>query len=392
MSRRTSITFICAAPLLPGALLIAGLAVAAQDTSSGAAKPPLAPLPAAWSLMGNGGPLALPGHCEAGTDPGDPAAGTPVYSVRCGNKVLPSFGGARTTLDLAAWRGKRIRVSAELKVAEVAPVPNPQYPDVPGEAGLWIGVITPGEGQRADRMQDRTIKGTTGWVARDFVVDIPEHARQVQAGYWMQGIGQVWMRNLKVEEVPGTVPVNFTRTATRQDVLPNFSFAPASAPRPDDRFLPPPRRWLVLGEPNFALCDAGIDAKILTSGHGNLSIACSLPIRVNLRQAFESYPWQNKRVRLSAWIRTVDVVPRTEGTGATLYLSATDTNGPLYEVVLTGTNDWTYKELVADIPLGGPFIPVGISLAGTGQVWVRDMKFEEVPAGTPVSVPSGPAR
>ncbi|HWL62631.1 MAG TPA: hypothetical protein VNQ32_07530 [Steroidobacteraceae bacterium] len=392
MSRRTSITFICGAQVLPGALLIAGLAVAAQSTSSETAKPPLVPLPAAWSFMGNGGPLALPGRCEAGTDPGDPGAATPVYSVRCDNSVLPSFGGARTTLNLAAWRGKRIRVSAELMAAGVAAVPNAQYPDVTGEAGLWIGVITPGEGQRADRMQDRTIKGTTGWVTRDFVVDIPERARQVQAGYWMQGMGQVWMRNLKVEEVPDTVPVNFVRTAVRQDVLPNLSLDPATAPRPDDRFLPPPRKWLVLGEPNFALCDAGIDATMLASGHNNLSIACGLPIRVNLRQAFESYPWQNKRVRLSAWIKTVDVVPRIEGTGATLYLSATDTNGPLYEAVLIGTNDWTYKELVADIPLGGAFIPIGISLVGSGQVWARDMKFEEVASGTPVSVPSGSNR
>ncbi|MDQ2642126.1 MAG: hypothetical protein M3Y79_16265 [Pseudomonadota bacterium] len=392
MSRGASVTFIGS---VLGALLVAGLAVAAQDTPGGSTKPPLVPLAAAWSFMGNGGPMALPGRCEAGTDTSDSGAGTPVYSVRCENAVLPSFGGARTTLDVATYRGKRIRVSAELMAADVAAVPNPQYPDVPGEAGLWIGVITPGEGQRADRMQDRTIKGTTGWVKRDFVVDIPARARQVQAGYWMQGMGQVWMRNLKVEEVPTSVPVNFERTAIRQDVLPSLTLAAPSRPRPEDRFLPPPRKWLALGEPNFALCDAGIDAKLLASGQNNLSIACGIPIRAYLRQAFESYPWQNKRVRLSAWMKTVDVVPRNQGggtPGATLYLSATDNGGPLYEAVLIGTSDWTYKELVADIPLGAAFIPIGISLVGTGQVWARDMKFEEVPRDTPISEPSGPAR
>lgn len=376
------------------ALLVAGLAAAAQGPSAEATAP-LVTLPAGWGLMGNGGPLALPGRCEEGIDNRNPGEAGPVYSVRCSSTVLPSFGGARTTLAVGLYRGKRIRVSAELMAADVTAVPNPQYPDVPGEAGLWIGVITPGEGQRADRMRDRAITGTTNWVMRDFVVDIPVNARQLQAGYWMQGKGQVWMRKLKVEEVPTTVPVSFDRAGPRPDVLPDLTLAAASTPRPEDRFLPPPRRWLAAGDTNFALCEAGIDARMLSAGQRNLSIACGVPIRAGLRQAFESYPWQNKRVRLSAWVKTQDVVPRVEGggtPGATLFLSATDNNGPRYEAVLIGTSDWTYQELVADIPLGAAFIPIGVSLAGTGQVWVRDMKFEEVPRDTPASQPSGPAR
>ena len=356
---------------------------------------PLALLSPTWSFMGNGGPLALPGRCDLGTDTQRSTTDTPLYSVRCTSNVLPSFGGARMSFDLAPYRGKRVRISAELMAADIANVPNPQYPHVVGEAGLWIGVVTPGEGQRADRMQDRTIKGTTGWVTRDFVVDIPANASQLQAGYWMQGKGQVWMRNLKVEVVPDTVPVNFDRNAVRPDQLPALTLAPSSDPRPEDRFLPPPQKWLALGEPNFELCDAGIDARMLSAGQRNLSIACSVPIRAYLRQAFESHPWRGKRVRLSAWIKTENVVPRLEGAGrpgATLYLSATDTNGPLYEAVVIGTTEWTYQELVADIPAGAPYIPIGISLVGTGQVWARDLKFEEVTRDTPVSEISSAAR
>ncbi len=394
MSRRQVFTFFSGVRTLLCASLLSGLAGAAQSPATEASLP-LVTLPATWSFMGNGGPLALPGSCDLGIDTAKSGDGTPLYSVRCTSSVLPSFGGARTGFDIASYRGKRVRVSAELMAADITSVANPQYPNVAGEAGLWIGVVTPGEGQRADRMQDRTIQGTTGWVTRDFVVDVPANAAQLQAGYWMQGKGQVWMRNLKAEVVPDTVPVNFERNAVRPDALPDLTLAAASSPRPEDRFLPPPQKWLALGESNFHLCDTGIDAKMLTAGQRNLSIACSVPIRAYLRQAFEAYPWRGKRVRFSAWIKTENVEPRTEGAGrpgATLYLSASDTSGPLYEAVLVGTTDWTYKELVADIPGGAPYIPIGISLVGTGQVWARDLKVEEVPRDTPVSEPSAPVR
>jgi hypothetical protein len=83
------------------------------------------------------------------------------------------------------------------------------------------------------------------------------------------------------------------------------------------------------------------------------------------------------------------VVPRAEGAGqpgAALYLSATGSRGPVYKAVVTGTTEWTYQELVIDIPAGDPYIPIGLSLIGTGQVWARDLKFEEVPADTPVTL------
>lgn len=338
--------------------------------------------------MGNGGPLALPGRCDLGIDGQKSVDGTPVYSVLCTSTVLPSFGGARMSFDAMRYRGKRVRVSAGLMVAGVESVPNAQYPGVAGEAGLWIGVGTPRDGLRTDRMQNRTLKGSAGWAMHDFVVDIPEDAGQLQAGFWMQGKGQMWMRGLKVEEVPATVPVNFDRNAPKPDAAPDVSLTAATAPRPGDAFLPPPQKWLALGEQGFELCDAGIDAKMLTAGQRNLSISCSVPMRAYLRQAFEAPPWWGKRVRLSAWVKSENVQARTGGTGqpgAALYLAATDTNGPVYNAVVTGTTEWTPLELVIDIPRGAPYIPMGLSLVGTGQVWARDLKFEEVPRDTPVT-------
>lgn len=377
------------ARILLAALLVSNVVPAAESSPNGSASPvPLATLSPDWSFMGNGGPLVLPGRCDVGIDTQKSDEGQSLYSVRCSSTVLPSFGGARTTYEVGRWRGKRVRVSASLMAADIGSVPNQQYPNVGGEGGLWIGVGALRDGLRADRMQDRTIKGTTGWEVRDFVVDVPADATQLQAGFWMHGKGQMWVRDLKVEEVPLTVPVNFERSAPRPDAAVDLSLTSLTAPRPEDRFLPPPRKWLALGETNFELCDAGVDAKMLASGQRNLSIACKIPVRANLRQAFEAQPWWGKRVRFSAWVRTENVEPRAEGdgrTGAVLFLSASDIQGPVYNAVVTGTTEWTYYELVADILSGTPYIPIGLSLVGTGQMWARDLKFEEVSRDTPVS-------
>jgi hypothetical protein len=388
--------------LLAALLAMSIVMEANAQQPSMAADAPLGILPLGWSLMGNGGPLALPGRCDIGIDNQMSRDGPQVYSIHCTSNVLPSFAGARTSFDVAPYRGKRVRVSASLMAADIEHVPNAQYPDAPGEAGLWIGVGSPQDGLRTSRMPERTIKGSTGWETRDFVVDIPADANQLQAGYWMQGMGQFWMRDLKVEEVPLTVAVNWDRNEFGPDAMPDTSLAPATAPLPTDRFLPPPRKWLALGESNFELCDAGIDAVMLSAGQRNLSIACQVPVRAFLRQAFVSAPWWGKRVRLSAWIKTENVVPRegdfgpvgmavSGARGAALYLATSDTIGPLYNIVVTGTTDWTYHELVLDIPAGAAmpagakYLPMGLSLNGTGQVWVRDLKFEEVPRDTPLS-------
>jgi hypothetical protein len=364
---------------------------------------PLGVLPPAWGMMGNGGPLALPGRCDVGIDNQKAGDGPQVYSVRCANTVLPSFAGARTNFDVAPYRGKRVRVSASLMAADITSVANAQYPNAPGEAGLWIGVGSPREGMRSSRMPERTIKGSTGWETHDFVVDVPADANQLQAGYWMQGKGQFWMRDLKVEAVPLTVAVNWDRNAPNPDAMPDLSLASATAPRPTDRFLPPPQKWLALGEQNFELCDAGVDAVMLAAGQRNLSIACKVPVRAFLRQAFASPTWWGKRVRLSASIKTENVEPRdgdfgqvgaavSGARGAALYIASSDTRGPLYNVVVTGTTDWTYRELVIDIPAGAnmpndaKYIPMGLSLNGTGQVWLRDLKFEEVSRDTPLTL------
>jgi hypothetical protein len=378
-------------------------AEAPQSPMEAASGPPLGSLGRPWNFGGNGGPLTLPGRCDVGMDSQKFADLPPVYAVRCLNTAVPSWGMAYTTaFDVAQYRGKRLRLSGLLMAAGIEKVPNPQYSHVDGEAGLWIALGTPRDGLSTNRMQDRAIRGSTGWETRDFVVDVPVDANQLLVGFWMQGKGQFWMRDLKVEEVPLTVKVNWDRKAPNPGAEVDLSLTVATIPRPTDVFLPPPVKWLAVGEQNFEVCDAGVDARMLAAGQRNLSIACKVPVLVFLRQAPVAPAWWGKRVRFSAWIKTENVVPRSEAIGppsgsvasaqgAALYISVSDKTGPTHNTVITGTTPWTYRELVVDIPPGGnpsnqaAFIPMGVSLNGTGQVWVRDLKFEEVSRDTPLT-------
>ncbi len=367
--------------LLFATLLASSIAQAAESPPV-----PLVPLPPPWGFMGNGGPLALPGSCEIGTDSQKSVDGKALLSIRCVNAALPSFGGARNTLDTSRYRGKRVRVSGWLMASGIEDVTTDRYGKVAGEGGLWIGVGSAGNGFRQDRMQDRALKGTTGWEQRDFVIDIPADNNQTMVGFWMQGKGQVWMRDINIEEVPVTVALS----AFQSQIGPDLALATRAAPRPDARFLPPPEKWLAMGGSGFELCDSGVDVQLLQSGQRNLTIACSIPNNVALRQAFAANPYWGKRVRFSGWIKTRDVEPLPEAGGqggAGFFVSASGTQSAALNASITGTTEWQYRELILDVPRNSQWIPLGLTLVGRGQVWGRDFKFEEVPADTPVTPP-----
>ncbi|HTQ35432.1 MAG TPA: hypothetical protein VMH77_00195 [Steroidobacteraceae bacterium] len=203
--------------------------ISATDNATAAIPPggvaavPLSPLPPGWSVLGNGGPLRLPGRCEIGVDSQKQVGTMQPFSVHCVGDLVPSFGGAKETIDSSQYRGKRVRISAWLKTDGVEGVNSPQYAPIAGEAGLWLGMGSVQGGMRMDRMQERAVKGTTDWQYRDFVADVPVDSRQMMIGYWMQGKGQLWVRDLTVEEVPASVPLNFLWTDPKRPAGPDLS-------------------------------------------------------------------------------------------------------------------------------------------------------------------------
>jgi hypothetical protein len=55
-----------------------------------------------------------------------------------------------------------------------------------------------------------------------------------------------------------------------------------------------------------------------------------------------------------------------------------------------GTTDWTRYEIVLDVPTTAAALAFGVLLAGNGEVWMDDLKFDIVPSTVPVTGTRGP--
>jgi tetratricopeptide (TPR) repeat protein len=93
-----------------------------------------------------------------------------------------------------------------------------------------------------------------------------------------------------------------------------------------------------------------------------------------------------KRVRLSGYVKNQDV-----GNWAGLWMRV---DGPAKELLsfdnmstrpIKGTSDWKNYEIVLDVPETSVNIAFGILLAGKGQVWLDDLKFEIVGKDVPTT-------
>ncbi len=93
---------------------------------------------------------------------------------------------------------KRLRFSGYIKAKNVA-----------GSAGLWMridGKENPTKPLEFDNMNNRPIKGNTGWKKYDIVLDIPPNSNLVNIGILLTGTGEIMISNLKFEVVDKSIP------------------------------------------------------------------------------------------------------------------------------------------------------------------------------------------
>ena len=129
------------------------------------------------------------------------------------------FGTLMQQFSASAYAGKRIRYSAYVQSQEVA-----------GWAGLWMRVDGPMGGNNQapvlafDNMQNRPIKGSTGWQRYEIVLDVPDTASGIGMGILLTGNGSVWLNGNRIEVVPQSVPTTSPSPGTRPDGPRNLSF------------------------------------------------------------------------------------------------------------------------------------------------------------------------
>ena len=75
-----------------------------------------------------------------------------------------------------------------------------------------------------DNMQDRPIKGTTGWQRYDVVLDVPKDATGISFGILLAGTGEVWLNSTKFDFVEAETPVTKSNDRKLPDKPVNLEF------------------------------------------------------------------------------------------------------------------------------------------------------------------------
>jgi hypothetical protein len=102
-------------------------------------------------------------------------------------------------VSAARWRRKRVRLSAQVRTERVS-----------AWAGMFLRVDGPDRDPKRplvyDTMQQRPLRGTTGWRRVTVVLDVPEIASQLVYGSLVNGPGTMWIDDVRLEEVDLSVP------------------------------------------------------------------------------------------------------------------------------------------------------------------------------------------
>ena len=122
------------------------------------------------------------------------------YSAFIHAKLAKPTGFGTLMQEIAAdnYRGKRLRLSARLKSADA------------NRAQLWMRIDGPDRGKSLAfyNMDDRPVTGTTDWKRYEVVLDVADNAVGVAFGFFLDGKGETWADDFKLEVVDNSVPAS----------------------------------------------------------------------------------------------------------------------------------------------------------------------------------------
>jgi len=126
-----------------------------------------------------------------------PPEGLEAVSIRARPNARPGgMGTLSRTVPAQRWRGKRVRLSADLRT------------DRAGRVQMWMRVDGPNRQVLAfDDMQSRPIRGTSRWRRYSIVLDVPASATHINYGFLLAGSGTVWAKDFAINAVPTRVAV-----------------------------------------------------------------------------------------------------------------------------------------------------------------------------------------
>ncbi len=288
--------------------------------------------------------------------------GKPSQMLSCAMKDPAGFGTIMQEVLPSDYLGKRVRMSAWVKTANVT-----------GWAGLWMRVDGTEKAILAfDNMGQRPIKGTTDWKRFEVVLDVAQNAKNLAFGLLLDGSGQAWISDLQFEIVDASVAVTNTAGGPSRSLPPDMNveqwFLAGSQPRDYQISLDP--ATLRDGKPAHLLASKIDGAK----GFGTLM------------QMFNGKAYLGKRVRLSAWVKSENV----EGwAGVWMRVDGPDGKSTafdnMHDRLIKGSLDWNRYQVVLDMAPDSTALALGILLEGKGKVWMEEPLLEVVDASVPVT-------
>jgi hypothetical protein len=154
-----------------------------------------ADVPRGWHLAGT-----KPAEYESGVDAEQVHQGHASAFLRSKRPSVDGFGTLMQSINAEQYQGNKVRLSGLVKSEEVT-----------RWAGLWMRVDKGTEQLVLDNMQNRPIKGTTGWQRYYVELDVPKGATGIAFGIFLDGPGEVWLNSTKFEivgvDVPTTSPI-----------------------------------------------------------------------------------------------------------------------------------------------------------------------------------------
>jgi hypothetical protein len=123
------------------------------------------------------------------------------------------FGALSQRFMAGSFRGTRLRLTGYLRVQSVE-----------GWAGLWMRIDgADGELQGFDNMERRPVRGTSEWVRRQVVLNVPPNAYAIAIGALLVGTGQIWVDDFALDVVGSDVPTTVVDESLSQSPV-NLKF------------------------------------------------------------------------------------------------------------------------------------------------------------------------
>ncbi|MGA2440292.1 MAG: hypothetical protein ABSH08_05005 [Tepidisphaeraceae bacterium] len=282
-------------------------------------------------------------------DPNATSSGKPALLLFSTTANPVADGNAFCRVDVTRFVGRRVRISAMLKGANLANWGGIAMAGI-AQNGKWVRFDTLSN-QLLNGAINRPLRGTTDWSRVEIVSDIPSDVWRLMVGLQMKGSGRVWIDDAKIEVVGNDVPTTDDQNPhLYSDYAPKYSLAMDPATTRDGHAVvcvtphTPPRgahSW-------YGLVDRQPDQYL---GH---------------------------RIRLSAWMKC-------EGTSqAHLSLVAAmpgrqsdrEIDNQAGQPAFRLTAVWQHYEVTGTVPANAQCLTEGDFLFGGGKVWIDDMQVQ----------------